>query len=270
MKIDWVPVKAAVETAGRKLMKWDLDDAVDLVRLAVDKWLDEDVQLLHHPAFEASFRQEVVPGVIVKGILDVFAERGGGSLLGGRDSHVVPCVIDWKTRQTADVDSDWARDLKDSAQWRIYAWASRAPIFIYRGISRRSRKAREVVIEVEPGNDAWVSNYLRGVATQHTALVTAALPVWPQVKPRSCRAFGRDCEYKQDCRAGGAALKPDPLLGSRDLSYTSIERFHLCPERYRRHALAPEGEYESDDSLFGQTFHVGVAEAWRQAFREED
>lgn len=271
MKVNWDRVKAAIEEEGVKrakkpLARFDLEDAVDLVRLAANKWLDEDLRLLRAPVFEVSFRQEVVPGVYAKGVLDVFTEHRPAV----ETEAYLPCVIDWKTRQTADVDSDWARDLRDSAQWRIYAWASRAPHFFYRGLSRRSRKCREVPIQVPEDNDAWVENYLRGIAAQHVALTSAELPVWPQVKPRACRAWGRDCERRDSLRNTGNCGPPEALRGSRDLSYTAIERFLLCPERYRCHALAPDGEYESDDSLFGSAFHAGAAEAWRQAFQEEN
>ena len=66
----------------------------------------------------------------------------------------------------------------------------------------------------------------------------------------------------------------EPLLVDKfkELSYTKMKLFMLCPERYRRTVLGISTtedpiEKDSDATAFGSVFHAGIAELYRQAFK---
>ena len=45
-------------------------------------------------------------------------------------------------------------------------------------------------------------------------------------------------------------------------SFSSASTFLLCPEKYRRNLLS--GSEDSEDTIFGNMVHVGLAEAYKQ------
>lgn len=171
-------------------------------------------------------------------------------------------ALDWKTT-SGSLSSDWRGRYIDSWQWQLYSEIIGASIFIYRGYSWSQRDTKEIIIKVPPYNREEVIEYLKGVLLQRKALVDAGLDVWPRAKPKSCNAFGRECDFYSDC---SAYSMPRGARDQRILSYSRIEEFLLCPERARRGELIEiEGiEVYHWEAEMGSAFHRGMAEVYRQ------
>lgn len=247
------------------LAKHDFDDAVRLTWLAAEKWLPRDLfeikidglelrQEMPIPYQRLPFKGFLDVGGTTRGLIDPFKPFGGK-----------PVIIDWKTtKNDLKNPSDWKRRLLDSNQWVCYSEVYKAAVFIYRGLSRNGSTA-ELIINVPESNSREALEYISGVGVQVNALRDGGYEVFPRNRPFACHAYNRECKYKKDC--DDYTMPRQVLSPDKQLSYSFMNTFLLCPERARRESLETDG-LGSDDTLFGQCVHSGIAELYKQAYEK--
>lgn len=264
-QIDWQKVEDAIIGDG-KLAEYDLADSKTMVWSAAEKFLprdlyDLDIDGVEEP-YEATLELPYGPQVF-KGIKDLKG-RLRGRLNATKKYAGKKVVVDWKSTANT-LDKTWEDRLLDSWQWRKYLYFENADVMIYRGLGRDSSgevKFREVFIERPAKLEEDILVQLQGCAISRQSLIEAGLEVWPRKMPSACGAFGRECPYFLDCRDG--SMPRGAVLPGRSFSYSSMDKYLLCPERYRREILS-EGQEDTEESLFGQAVHRGLAEVYTQA-----
>lgn len=246
----------AVEAGQPPMPDYERQDVRELVLIAAERWLEQDLEEFQMTAVEEPFNI----GSTFRGILDIRG-RHRGALSAYKAFKGTEGIIDWKTTKGA-LDADWAARYKYSWQWKLYAAAfPDARLFHYRGISR-SGATREVVIEIPDGVIAEAELYLAQIAGMRENLRCTA--PWPRKMPSSCKAYGRQCDFWDQCSEN--LVIPGEIDYSKPLSYSGAETFLLCPEKHRLTQIAGYGE--DDETLaFGKAFHRGVAEVYSQAFK---
>lgn len=245
----------AIEANQPPMPDYDRQDVRELVLIAAERWLPTDLDEWILDSVEEEFE---VAGF--RGILDLRG-RHKGKFNAFKDHAGSPFICDWKTTKGA-LDADWAARYKGSWQWKLYSAAfSETKLFSYRGVSR-SGDTREIIIEVPPGVAEEAQQYLDQVRGMRFML-RESIP-WPRKMPGSCKAYGRQCEFHDICWENQTV--PGVVDFSRPLSYSGTETFLLCPEKHRLTQIS--GYSEDDETLaFGKSFHRGMAEIYRQAFK---
>ncbi len=245
------------------LALFDFEDAKRLVWLAAEKWLPRDLFEIKLGGLEAK-QEMAIPyqRLPAKGFLDV-AGTTRGLIDPFKPFAGKPVIIDWKTtKNDLKNATDWKRRLLDSNQWVCYSSMYKASVFIYRGLSRNGSTA-ELIIKVPENTERRSIEYISGVGVQVNALRDNGFTVFPMNQPFACNAYGRVCPYKKDCEE--YTMPRQALSEDKQLSYSFMNTFLLCPERARRESLQEEGN-GSDETIFGQCVHSGVAELWKQAY----
>lgn len=169
-------------------------------------------------------------------------------------------LFDWKST-SSNLDHSWKEKCYDSWQWRRYSANREAKLFEYRGLNWNDDIAISV-IQV-PGNiKEQVAAFMSGLVVLKNATVDSALDIYPMNQPRACNSFGQECEYKYDCEN---FTMPRACLLDRSYSYSSDDKFLLCPERYRRDNLKPQSNIPVSDAAFlGTCVHRGLEEIYKQ------
>ena len=245
----------AVEEGQPDMAQYERQDARALVLVAAERWLPYDLEEWELAGVEEEYNSPTFRGILDlrgrhKGVLKAFAGHAGA-----------PFIADWKTTKGA-LDADWANRYKYSWQWPLYCMAyPETRLFSFRGISR-SGETREVIIEVPEGKASEAAAHLAQVRAMKDQLAGQA--PWPRKMPGSCKAYGRDCEFKETCW-GNVVITGDIDM-TKPFSYSGSEVFLLCPEKHRLTQLAGYGE---DDEVlaFGKAVHRGLAEVYKQAFK---
>ena len=272
-KIDWDKVyNELVLSQGAKPTEELWRETTNLLLLALEMWIRRDLQEFENVTVEQKYKNGKVIidlEATCKGTLAPFERYKGEKVL-----------LDWKT--TFDiVDSEkWRNKCLGSWQWKTYA-AERnsAKIFIYRGISRslwepktsggvvtEYSRTKEILIEIPPDIDKSVKLQYTGVTAQLNALKN--FPIWPtNPSPDTCWAWSTPCPELSDCT--NYSMLEHPLTYEEELSYSSMSRFMMCPERFRKQALRKLSIIEtdpdsSDFTVVGTMFHAGIAEIYRQ------
>lgn len=263
-RVELGKVDAAVQLVreGQPALKeYDIEDARRMVVAAAEKWLLKDWGAWADVKTELSLSYSIGAWGQINGIID---------LTGTLQTSKQPFILDWKTSRNT-LDEEWSRRQKDSWQWRLYSLMTGATTVIYRGLSRPKLDrgkwkcdTREIVLEVPENNGEIVGAYLDGVIGMRQTLVEMGLDVWPMYKPGACGAFGQVCPFLPDCRQG---TMPRSKVMDRDMSYTQLERFSLCPEKHRRMLLDGVGKDESEEALFGQAVHRGLSDLYSQVWK---
>ncbi len=265
LEVDREKVAGAVvayEENEPKMAEWDFEDAKRLIWLAAEKWLPRDLHEFILEATELKIIKEI-PGLDrpFKGYLDL-----AGTVRGTIDPFVPfagkKFVVDWKTSKNT-LGTDWRNRLIDSWQWMDYTEIYGADVFCYRGLSRNGTTA-EVILKVPQTNGKEVIQLLTSVGSQIKALDDGDFPVWPRNKPFACNAYGRECDFYQDCQE--YTMPQSPIPKDKMLSYSFLNNFMLCNERARRTAIG-ERDAGTDETNFGVATHRGLAELWRQAYQ---
>lgn len=265
-QINWEKISDAIlgGEGAPKLADYDYTEAKQMVWAAAEKWLVKDFYDIEFTGVEEMYEETLdLPGVGLqrfKGIKDLRGILRGRlnttKKLGGKK-----VVLDWKTTSNVTFPAEWEDRLLDSWQWKKYLYFDQAEVMIYRGLNRQG-KTKELMIERPANLEADVLAQITGVALQRKALVDAGITVWPRRMPGSCGAFGRECPYQGDCRDMTMPLVA--IEPGKSLSYSSMDKFLLCPERSRRELLYGEAE-DTEESIFGQRVHLGLAELYNQA-----
>lgn len=253
---------------GKPLESWQFKDVKRAIISAGRRWLVRDLVDIRDMTFEEEIFINDVPGqrTPFHGFIDL------GGVLTGRGTPVLKpyagnsIVVDWKTT-SRHVDQDWKDELRQSWQWQLYSHATDARIFMYRGVSLKyeltdgDKETNELILEVPLSNGDEVRTYLQAVYMERQAYVDSGLKVWKQNKPTACVQYGQKCPWLDGCEEFSMPLV-NP--GDRQLSYSSIKKFSLCPEKHRRDCLV-EGKEESPHTIAGKAFHRGIEELYRQA-----
>lgn len=275
--IDWSKVNAVV-LAAPLLSQADRADLGSMLLKACKKWIAPDTDNLRVTGVEQRFLLRSAPGFSVervgatdggeealgehgvKGYMDLVGWRrdfrvgdGGGVAIDSQE------IIDWKCVGT--ISDEQQTRLRDSWQWKLYCVATGATRFTYRSIQRDGR-VKDTVLRWSSENygNQEVENQLRMVQAMRSTL--RYYDTWPRHAPFACRAYNRECDYVQQCRAGTMPLKVIPL---KALSHSRMETFLLCPERYRRDRLV-EIETDRQETALGKAFHAAVAEIYMQIY----
>lgn len=253
MDINWSQVKIVIETQGEgkpRLADWDVEDAVRMCKGAYERWGEKDVKECKElVSLETEFSCAIATDVSFHGVID----------LGYKNNNDEIIIIDWKTSRST-LDINWQQRLIDSFQWRMYAAATNAKRVTYRGINRKSPvEFRDCVIEVPESTPAEVYGQIAGIYAMRSSLVSAQLPVWPRNSPRACFAYGDRCVHLKDCQ--GYSM-PRGIPNLHEISYSQMDEFLLCPEKYRR--TQGDEKDKDEETLFGTIVHRGLAEVWQQ------
>lgn len=253
---------ANIISSVKNLKDYNFREAKELVVLAAETWLPRDLMEfeLEADSFEQKYEEDGKKGYIdLRGKLKGYCT--GFSKYKGHDFS-----LDWKTL-SKNPDTDWKNRLVDSFQWRMYDLFKPASIFIYRGVSRNGT-TREVPIVVPENAKTEAAVQIYGCTSQIQSYIDTGLNVWPKNMPFACHAYARECPRYNECSTYTMPLQAIKELPT--VSYSLTKQLLLCPERARRDILDKQAEVarddETDESLLGQAFHLGVAELWRQAF----
>ena len=260
---------------------FDTDAARECVYYAAHRWLVRDYETIILDAIEE--KKTIHNFKYVMDIRGRFNGNGSVKLQEGRSVRVRPfgplkgkkLIIDWKTSKNT-LDQNWVQRYHDSWQWRTYLFAEQADVFIYRGIRRRNYvngdlETKEVIIHrsEDPRLDEIAANQINLMKAQRDNLIQLGATPWPMNRPNACYKYGYQCKYIDDCWAG--TFPVGDLDISHPVSYSRMEEFLLCPERFRRNAIArvkvEAEEEESESAAFGNSVHRGLAEIYKQTFK---
>lgn len=246
------------------------EDALDLVDSALTRWAEADLANYVILDVEKEFFHE---DLRLKGVADLVLRVRPDARDAVLREHAGEIVVaDWKTTAT-HLDARWKEYHTLSWQWRYYAAAVGARVFLYRGVSfyrtpSGTNETREFGFIVPDGNYDQVERQLRGLTAQIGAL--RDISPWPRTMEYSaCHAFGRDCEFLGLCKSGdpGPATIPEKFLY---LTYTKTRLFHVCPERFRLTALSEDTDTTDEALLVGKLFHYGVQAAYEVLKGEQE
>lgn len=247
-----------------KIPEYDIADAKAMIWTTAEKFLPRDLYDLDIDGIEEPYESTLGDDPqVFRGVKDLTG-RLRGRLNVTKKFEGKKVVIDWKTTHNT-LTTEWDERLLDSWQWRKYLLFGEADVMLYRGIARPDKdgvvKTRELLIERPANLREDVEVQLKGVALERQALIDAGLVVYPRRMPGACGSFGRECPFWTDCR--DFTMPRAALLPGRSFSYSSMDKFMLCPERYRRGVIAEEAE-NTEESTFGQAIHRGMAELYTQ------
>jgi hypothetical protein len=261
-RLDWFKISAEMEKfAAEKggVHHSEEEQARKCVFTGLERWLAEDLANCRVIEVESPFEDEYK-----RGFIDVLLQV----LDAPEDAVFAPFAgafkgVDWKTSRNT-LSSDWRDRHLYSWQGPTYChgigkkYQLTPRLFEYRGISR-SLETKPVLLQIDNPAPSVEVQY-GGLRVMRDALIAAELPVWPKNMPSACGAYGRDCEYLEDCREH---TEPFVQIERKPFSYSGASTFMLCPEKYRRNLVA--GSADSEETIFGNLVHVGLAEAYRQA-----
>jgi hypothetical protein len=248
----------------RSLTDFQVKDVKSMLLTATERWLLRDLsefydvkleKLTEIPFVEMDPLNPPVTFPRAKGYVDIVTHRY---------KKDVPqrIIIDWKTTSRKTLDAEWKDRLAQSWQGRFYLFSETADEMHFRGVKYDGVTA-EVILPWRSSYEWEVPLQLEGIWAQIQAL--KPFPVYPRSMPKACGAFGRECPRLMDCKLG---TMPQGVPRHRDLSYSTVEKFLLCPERFRRDNLEEDGkEGGSEESSTGSGFHRGIAEIYRQVFK---
>lgn len=260
-RLNWFSINAEMEKFAAEKVgvhHSELEQARKCVFTGLERWLAEDLANCRVVGIEFAFEN-----VFARGISDILLQV----LSAPEDAVFEPFAnqykgVDWKTSRNT-LSSDWRDRHLYSWQGPTYChgigikYQLTPRLFEYRGISR-SLETKPVLLEINDPAPSVEVQY-GGLRIMRDALIDSKLPIWPKNMPSACGAYGRECEYWEDCTEG---TEPVYEIERKPFSYSGASTFMQCPERYRRNLVA--GSSDSEETIFGNLVHVGLAEAYRQ------
>lgn len=281
--LDHAAINAEILRTEGPSYTFDLEEANKAVYVAAHRWLLEDLTDL---AVSETERVYVQNGF--KFVLDLQGTfTGDGYKTFQHGSHKygeatlgrfkgLRFVADWKTTKS-ELDVRWQQRLVDSWQWRAYLAETGADVFVYRGIRRKTRigdeiETREFYIDrsTQPDLKEVHDINVKTTTAVRDGLIQLGVTPWPQNRPSACGAFGRECPYKADCDTGLKYIPTGALVPGRPFSYSRMETFKLCSERYRRDVLAQQSALEDEgtgpEAEFGKAVHRALASIYSQSY----
>lgn len=263
-RLDHEKIAAAIigPPGSPKIADYDFDQAKLMIWSAGEKYLTRDLYDMEITGIEEPYEDtlaftwgsQTFRGIkdlkgILRGKLNVTKRFAGKKV-----------VIDWKTTGST-LDTTWDERLLDSWQWKKYLYFDGADVMLYRGLNRDG-KTRELIIERPAGLAEDVRVQLEGITLQRNALVASGLEIYPRRMPSACGAYGRECSNWTDCRNN--TMPRQALASNGTFSYSSMDLFGLCPEKYRRSKISDKTD-DTEESIFGTAVHRGLAELYQQS-----
>lgn len=260
-EISWQAVADEIEKWG--LPGYDATEVLGLVTEAALKFVPED--------FSDGHRVIVVEGEKVVGLF-----KGVRDLVVIQDDvEKVVRVVDWKT--TGSVDAKWVEVHRKGWQRLWYGaleWGERPEGYRveveFRGIERGGGRTR--VLKVEFGEEQ--SNEAMSVLELAAMLRFADLEVGTvslRFGGYTCFGFGEPCPYLGERCEGDSGITPEErsALALAPISPSSAERIRTCPRKntlYQLDRLRGGGDNNlgGEKAIFGNAFHSGIAEVYRQ------
>lgn len=274
-RINWELVNSKIQE--HKLLIFEYEEASSLVITAFNKFAPKDFANFHNVKVEGKFLYEApefgsepwinydredseLVGIdlkrCIKGFIDLHAYEID------KDGMMSGVVVDWKT--ASNLDAVWRNRQFDSWQGKIYARVKGAKRVEFRGIQRDGRStAISYGWPTSAYDNGDVDNYVLQAVSMREPLFRDK--VWPKRMPYACEAYGRKCPYHALCR-NESGDEHQSLIQVKPFSYSGMETFFLCPERYRLDALFADEEDSGSSAGFGKAFHAGIAEAYQQLF----
>jgi len=275
--LDEAKIAAAILADGgeEKLKDYDFLDAKQCVYEAAAEWLEYDRENFVVDGVEKEYNDGRFRG---------FLDLEGYVRPDVKDKRLVSYagkrfVLDWKTSKN-QLGTEWRKRHRLSWQWKHYCRTNNSiELFLYRGIRRPQVVNGPVELNELPlalGNGVAqvireeAANQLVGILSLRDSLVSSGLEVWPMNQPDACHAYGRDCAFIDDCEE--MTMPRQCIQDSGPLSHSSMKTFLRCPELFRRLRLLREqgkddAEFTgSEETVFGNAVHRGLAEVYRQAF----
>lgn len=248
--VNWDLVGDEIEKHG--LPSLDERSVLTNVVLAAKRWLPADLgkKLL---SVEREYTRDGL-----KGIADlVILEEPDGS----------KTVIDWKT--TGKVGPAWRRRHANAWQGPWYGYVAGPGVgrVIFRGIERSSGRSDEV----EVITTAKVLLDMRFNADRTVDLRNESLLIPIRRGGYSCVAFDQECSYLAGRCEKTLVMSAQEYayMTESPLSPSSAERIWNCPHQNTLYQLDklrgnPVPDTGSDASNYGNAFHSGIAEVYRQ------
>jgi hypothetical protein len=305
-----------------------LDDAPALARESganlVDEWMGRfgaSDATLRIRAVELGFIIYVDSKTAVIGVQDMIAEDEGGVFGNEWKSAKEPKRYGGKDSAWWNEDI-WLQEISHSAQVQIYALALNRGVFYEKdrggiateyGISEPRIRVRAAVksnpVRFWPSSGTGVYRFtdtqlagveagLRSKADVIRASRRVNIVPW-QLTGKQCHAFGRPCQFLEQCRSGHYPVSgmesndklraqfdmsdpaaelalpfiPQTLLNDPDFVVLSASQYTLhsdCAEKYRiiNSHLGPKGS--SPEQWVGTVMHAGLAEFYRQMRDSQD
>lgn len=261
-RLNWSTISDTIDKLAEEkggVPSFELETARKCVFHALERWLAEDLDNCTIEAVEEPFED-----VFKRGVVDVILRIKPDPTDAVYQPHANQLqVLDWKTTKNT-LGSDWRDRYIYSWQGPTYVdgiarkYSLTPTLFQYRGISR-SFDVKPVLLEVSNPAPSVEAQY-GGLRVMRDALISAGLSVWPKNMPFGCKAYGGECAYFHDCTHD---KEPRYVPEAKIFSFSGASTFLLCPEKYRRNMV--NGSQDSEESIFGNLVHVGLAEAYKQA-----
>lgn len=263
--VNWEPVLAALEREN--LPEAMGRDVRDLTYRTAQSWLNKDLDMFEIVGVEETHKVDI-GGQILKAVVDLEC------IVHSKNANKIPVGsrvrLDWKTSglllETPYGRQKFSSLYKESFQGRIYPCIPpKSDYFLFRGISKVDSGSYQLIQTPYEGQEKDVTAFLRQGRAAIESQKGASLPWLKNTK--ACEAFGTVCPHTATCLRGTPdefLVDPPPL---EHLSFSSLEAFILCNERYRRDRIELGGLIEddsSDASRYGKAFHVAIAEVYKQ------
>lgn len=260
--LNWSSISAEMDAFAAtkpETPSFEIETARKCVFTALERWLAEDLANCRIEAVEEPFED-----AFKRGVCDVILRVNSDPEDAVYKPHANQLqVIDWKSSKNT-LGSDWRDRYIYSWQGPTYVdgvarkYSLTPTLFQYRGISR-SYETKPVLLEVTDPAPSVEVQY-GGLRIMRDALISAGLSVWPKNMPSGCKAYGGLCSYFEECTQN---KEPRYVPVEKIFSFSGASTFLLCPEKYRRNLV--DGSQDSEESIFGNLVHVGLAEAYKQA-----
>jgi hypothetical protein len=267
-QIDVEPVNKIIESYNfNESVEKDLRE---LINFTVREYLNLDLKTFKITGVEKEY---LIPisGIKYKGIVDLELE-----VIDPKNRYKFPVgakvKIDWKTTGLALLQDYAAKKFKDlyreTFQWRLYSYIEpRCDYFMFRGVSKADGGFVQMIQQPYPLMGQDVEAFMVQARSSIDSQKGKALPWLKNVK--SCNAYGTPCAYAANdtcLRGTPEEFLIDPELPEH-LSFSSIDAFLTCPERYRRDRLVMDDlvtNDASDASTYGKAFHECIAAIYKQ------
>lgn len=246
------------------LVLFEVQPCFDMVWVAIEKWLARDAYVFDIQATEEHFTtfKHLAHGItdlrgIIKRPFKTIEEQYVGKQF----------VLDWKTSRST-LDKTWQDRLEGSWQWKLYAAHWDTGLIFYRGVNPRG-ETREFILE--PPEDVYYSaeQQFRQIKESRDNYLVKDIFPWARNMPFACTAYGRDCEYIPTCHSEEYPRNTKELIKEiqSPLSYSSMQRFMLCPEKHRRYLLDQAGadlQGNTEETSKGRAVHRGLEVVYNQ------
>jgi len=257
-EVDWVTVTLLINE-NDDLAPWEQEEVLVSVIKAAERWLEEDTKGWTIGAIEQERFSHPLKGIID---LSLINKKEGG----------INKVVDWKS--TSKFTSTWSSRYLHSWQASLYQTLelcfSTPREFVYRGIAKDGY-LKELIVPLTPETFEEAMEYV-DTSWEGFELLKEGPSTWPRRKPHACTKYGRECEFIGECLKDEKQREGYHEMPSvNHLSFSSLETFWDCPEKFRLQKLFPSQDGDSEPFAFkyGKALHAAMAEVYGQARQQQ-